>query len=95
MNNKIGALWLKKSNSGIVFMSGEITLDDEKHQIVVFKNEHKKKDNHPDYNILKSAPYKKQGKEELEEQIETKKVDDIEDINSAFQIASEEAKKND
>ena len=53
----IGGLWLKRDNSGNVYMSGNITIGEEKVGIVVFSNKYKKPDNkQPDYNILKTQP---------------------------------------
>ncbi len=52
MSQRIGALWLKQSRNGIKFLAGEITLAGVKHKIVIFKNKSKKKDSHPDYEIL-------------------------------------------
>ena len=53
--DKLGALWLKKANNGSSFLSGEITINEQKIKIVVFKNK-KEKENQPDYNILISRP---------------------------------------
>ena len=47
----IGALWAKKSGSQS-FLSGEVEVGGEKVRIVVFKNNRKEKETHPDYNIL-------------------------------------------
>lgn len=56
MENKLGALWLKDSKKGTKYMSGVIEKDGEKFNIVVFKNNNKKQDNHPDYEIYLSEP---------------------------------------
>ena len=47
----IGALWAKESG-GNKFLSGEVEVDGQKVRIVVFKNNRKEKETHPDYNIL-------------------------------------------
>lgn len=52
----IGALWLKESRNGNKFMSGVVEIDGVKHDIVVFKNNYKKEDKHPDYRIFPSQP---------------------------------------
>lgn len=60
----IGALWVKKSKNGKNYMSGTITVNGIEKKIVVFKN-NKKKDNHPDFQILESQArndYKKNQK---------------------------------
>jgi hypothetical protein len=49
----IGALWAKDSG-GNKFLSGEIEIDGKKTRIVIFKNNRKEKETHPDYNILLS-----------------------------------------
>ena len=58
-NRKIGALWIKEGSKG-EFMSGELIIDGEKHPIVVFKR-NKRSEKEPDWDILKSIPYNKQG----------------------------------
>ena len=63
MSMKIGALWLKTSNDGKKYMSGTIEYPGTSFSIVVFKNEDKEKDSHPDYNIIYS-PAKKESKSE-------------------------------
>lgn len=55
MSRKIGALWLKEGN-GKKFFSGVIETLNGDVQIVIFKNDKKEKENHPDYNILLSEP---------------------------------------
>lgn len=52
--NSIGALWLNEAKNGTKYLRGEIELDGEKHKIIVFKNDHKKEDKHPDYRIFQS-----------------------------------------
>ena len=47
----IGGLWLKTGKSGSKFMSGNIEIDGKKHSFVVFKNQYKREDKHPDYQI--------------------------------------------
>lgn len=56
----IGALWTKQSKNNLEYYSGNITWKGEKIKIVVFANEKKKEENHPDYNIVLSTP-RKQG----------------------------------
>ncbi len=48
---RIGALWLKERKDGSKFMAGEIEVNGKKFSIMVFKNNRKKEDKHPDYNI--------------------------------------------
>jgi len=56
MDNKIGALWLKESSKGKKYFSGQIELNGEKTQIVVFKNNKDGVETRPDYQIFKSKP---------------------------------------
>lgn len=57
MNEKnIGALWIKTSKNGERFHSGVVEIDGVKHNIVVFKNNHKTEEKHPDYRIFLSTP---------------------------------------
>lgn len=54
--NKIGAVWIKTSKAGNKFMSGVI--NDQK--VVIFKNNYKEQENHPDYIVYKQDDnYKK------------------------------------
>jgi|TARA_R100000306_G_C4318336_1_gene113782 uncharacterized protein (DUF736 family) len=49
----IGALWIKRSKAGSVFLSGSI----DNVEVVVFKNERKVEgSNQPDWRVLKSRP---------------------------------------
>jgi hypothetical protein len=57
---EIGALWKKQSPTQ-KYLSGHFKVDDgmggeETHQVVIFMNKHKQKDNHPDFRIYKSLP---------------------------------------
>lgn len=54
---KLGALWIKTGKKG-KFMSGVIKIDDVETKIVVFKNDRKESDKHPDYNIMLSEERK-------------------------------------
>ena len=56
MEEKIGALWSKRSSKGLEYLSG--TIGGKK--VVVFKNERKTKDTQPDWNV-----YPQQSREEL------------------------------
>lgn len=62
-NEAIGALWKKESQRG-EFFSGNVEVNGEKIQIVVFPNTYKKADNHPDYRILLSQPREEKKEEE-------------------------------
>ena len=48
----IGALWLQKSKDGKSYLSGNI----QGQKVVVFKNEHKNEDKHPDYRVYPHVP---------------------------------------
>ena len=52
MENSIGALWENEGKDGRKFYAGKITLGGVETAIVVFKNDYKKADNHPDYRIF-------------------------------------------
>jgi hypothetical protein len=55
-NDSIGALWVKeKAGSGNVYMTGNVTVGGEKVAIVCFRNTYKK-DNQPDWKILRAKP---------------------------------------
>ena len=47
-----GGCWLKKDKNGKLFMSGCLNVSGVEHRFGIFKNNHKKKDTEPDYNIL-------------------------------------------
>lgn len=57
--NKIGALWAKKDKNGNPMFTG--TVNNEK--IVIFTNNYKKEDNHPDFIVMKSVEREKTGEE--------------------------------
>ena len=53
-NEKIGALWLNTSKAGNKYLQGAIDTEQGKIKIIIFKNNKKKKDKHPDYVIFRS-----------------------------------------
>lgn len=53
-NEKLGALWLKTSKAGNKYLQGTIDTKQGKIKIIIFKNNKKKEDKHPDYVIFKS-----------------------------------------
>ena len=55
-NRRIGALWSKKTAEGREYLTGVISDLRGDIQIVVFKNDNKKNENQPDYDILLSEP---------------------------------------
>lgn len=56
-NDEIGGLWLKESQKGTKFMSGTMTFNGEKVEVVVFKNSHKQPgERTPDYRVYRSQP---------------------------------------
>lgn len=54
-DDSMGALWIKDGKNG-KYMSGVVEIDGVKHNIVVFKNNYKERENQPDYRILKPKP---------------------------------------
>lgn len=52
----IGALWEKTSGKGNKFFSGNIEWKGEKISIVVFPNNFKESEKHPDHKIYESEP---------------------------------------
>ena len=60
---KIGAIWIRESKDGKKYMSGIIEYPGVELPIVIFKNEEKKSENSPDYQIIWSQP-KKQNAED-------------------------------
>ena len=48
----LGALWVSATKDGKKYLSGEIAIDGQKTKIVVFKNNYKEEDKHPDYKIF-------------------------------------------
>lgn len=51
-NELKGALWLKESEKAGKYMGGNVQIDGKEYFINVFKNRHKEKETHPDYNVL-------------------------------------------
>jgi len=57
MAEKLGALWERTSKKGETYFSGVFELNDqERINIVIFKNNYKEEEKHPDYNIFRSEP---------------------------------------
>ena len=48
---KLGALWLQAKGDK-KYMSGVIEIDGKKTSIIIFKNDYKREDKQPDYNIF-------------------------------------------
>ena len=56
-NNELGALWKKKSKTGLSFLSGYILdQDGSRTEVVVFANTNKSNDRAPDYRLYVSKP---------------------------------------
>lgn len=56
-NQELGALWKKKSKSGMSFLSGYINdHDGQRIDVVVFANGNKKNEKAPDYRLYVSKP---------------------------------------
>ncbi len=54
-DTELGACWIKIGKKG-EYMTGEITIDGVKTQLVFFPNTNKSKDTQPDWRIHKSQP---------------------------------------
>jgi uncharacterized protein (DUF736 family) len=55
--NELGALWKKKSKTGLSFLSGYITdHDGQRTDVVVFANSKKSNERAPDYRLYLSKP---------------------------------------
>jgi uncharacterized protein (DUF736 family) len=75
----IGALWKKKSKTGVVYLSGVLQKgqDGKKTPIVIFANK-KAKDTHPDYRIFLSDPLPQSSEQSSDEAPEVEvSIDDI------------------
>ena len=48
---KLGALWLRESKKGTKYMAGVVEIDGQKTDVLIFKNNYKEEDKHPDYLI--------------------------------------------
>lgn len=57
---KLGCLWEKIGKKGTYF-TGVIKIDGVETKLVVFKNDRKESDKHPDYQIYLSEPKKEGG----------------------------------
>ena len=53
-DREVGALWRKGGDKP--FYSGNLTVNGEKLEVVIFPNKYKEKDNQPDLRIYKSKP---------------------------------------
>ena len=54
MKESIGALWLRKSQKGMTYLSGSIEIAGRKQEIVIFKNDKGNNEKRPDYRIFPS-----------------------------------------
>lgn len=54
-NRELGALWKKRSGSGLEFYSGKIKINGEEIELVCYANKDKKSDNQPDVRIYKAT----------------------------------------
>ena len=68
MNEIKGSFWIKKSNSGS-FYTGNIEIDGEKINCVMFQNEKKTNDKQPDFKIMKAREYEKTKEKTSQENI--------------------------
>ena len=55
-----GALWTRESKTGEEYMTGEVTVDGKKIEIVVYRNGYKEEDRHPDFRIYERQPMESQ-----------------------------------
>lgn len=54
-SRKIGAFWVKQSND-TRYLSGQIEVNGKKIPVVLFKNQNKKLEKHPDWELYKTIP---------------------------------------
>lgn len=77
-NDEIGGLWLKESQKGTKFMSGTMTFNGEKVEVVVFKNSHKQPgEKTPDYRVYRSQP--RDGGGQQPQRQAPRRADDLDD----------------
>lgn len=67
--DKLGALWLKDSKSGHKYMSGVVKVGDAEVKVVVFKNNYKEDEKHPDYIVYESKPQDAKPKDDFADDI--------------------------
>ncbi len=70
-NESIGALWINEGQKG-EFLAGKITIDGVTTSIVVFKNNYKNADSHPDYRIFLSNKQEKKIPQQTKDEEELK-----------------------
>lgn len=83
-NNLKGALWLKEASTGTKYLGGECEIDGVKYYVKAFKNNNKKAENHPDYNLV-LEPKDKDAKQ-LKNLHTTTKSDPFKDFGDAIEI---------
>lgn len=72
----IGALWSKQSKNNTEYLSGNVTINNEKIVLVVFKNT-KKEGNQPDWRIFRQKTMSPQKPEVIENKTIQPKLDEI------------------
>jgi len=51
-DNEVGALWTRETKNGTEYFAGVVRVNGAEQKVVVFKNNYKKTEKQPDYNIL-------------------------------------------
>lgn len=81
----IGALWKNKSQKGDTYLSGSIEIGKEKIDIIVFKNNYKEQEKHPDYKIYLKT------KQEAKEENTNEKIDkEFVDFGNTVELTDED-----
>lgn len=79
--NELGALWKKKSKTGMSFLSGYINdHDGQRIDVVVFANSKKTNEKAPDYRLYVSKPLESKSKAPVSAKPQTKSKPVVEEV---------------
>jgi uncharacterized protein (DUF736 family) len=83
--NELGALWKKKSKTGLSFLSGYINdHDGQRIDVVVFANSNKKNEKAPDYRLYVSKPLENKDTPKVEPKKVVKKTEAVDSEEELF-----------
>jgi len=69
--NSIGGLWKNISKNNNEYMAGSVEIDGKTTKLIIFKNDYKKEDKHPDFKIFVRTPVGEQTENQAAAEVQT------------------------